>query len=172
MKKLFSMLLSCAVGSLVLLSAQYSVAASDSPQAYPLAPAFSGETLRGKPLKFTPRNSSSINSDQPTLLVFWASWCGVCMTEVPALKTAFAERADQLQIIGINLDKTPSKGLAVVQERQLPYPSVKDGDLLIADQYEVSGTPTLYVIGASGNILYRANRLHKALAFIDNMEPR
>ncbi len=129
--------------------------------ANPQAPTFSGETLRGD------RLSLSHTDNKPTLLVFWASWCGVCMSEVPALKNAYSERSERLNIIGINLDKTPEKGLRIVQERDLPYPSVKDGNLIIADQYDVHGTPTLYVISPSGELLQQTNRLNKALDYLD-----
>tara|TARA_Y100001949_G_scaffold11809_1_gene8818 strand:+ start:1277 stop:1774 length:498 start_codon:yes stop_codon:yes gene_type:complete len=138
----------------------------NSANSAPAAPAFSGETLRGEALDFKP----GATDGKPTLLVFWASWCRICMVEVPRLKEVHAERSGTLNILGINLDKTPANGLQVVQERQLPYPSIKDGDLLIADQYDVHGTPTLYVISASGEVVYQTNRLHRAIKFLDGQE--
>jgi len=142
------------------------ILSANAAQATPVAPVFSGETLRGEALDFKP----GATHGKPTLLVFWASWCRICMAEVPRLKELHAERSDSLNILGINLDKTPANGLNVVQERQLPYPSIKDGDLRIADQYDVHGTPTLYVISASGEVLYQSNRLHRAIKFLDSQK--
>jgi peroxiredoxin len=130
------------------------------------APSFSGTTLKGESLSF---NGAEVG--KPTLVVFWASWCSICMREIPALKAEWQSRQGQLNILAVNLDRTPAKGLAVVEKRQLPYPSVKDGDLAIADQFGVRGTPALFVIGPDGEVLHKTNRLKNALAYLDNTLP-
>lgn len=130
------------------------------------APEFSGTSLKGESVTF---NAAEVG--KPTLMVFWASWCSICMKEIPALKAEWQARHNQLHILGINLDRTPEKGLEVVEKRQLPYPSLKDGELTIADQFGVRGTPTLFVIGANGEVLHKTNRLRKALKYLDTKMP-
>ncbi len=118
------------------------------------APEFSGTSLVGTAIRYQP--------GAPTLLVFWASWCPTCMKELPDMIT-LANSNPWLTVVGVNLDRTAANGLAVVKQRGIPYASVKDGELTIADQYQVRGTPTLVVINASGNIIQITHHLNDEL---------
>ncbi|WP_221797461.1 TlpA family protein disulfide reductase [Oceanobacter mangrovi] len=140
----------------VVILLQAHSAAADSQQFH-----FAGQSLSEQPMVF------QADASKPTLVLFWASWCAICMSEVPDIKQAFEQRSDQLNFVGVNLDRTVANGLQVQQQRGLPYDSVQDGELTIADAYGVRGTPTLFVVSKTGELLYRTNRLHKALDWLD-----
>ncbi|MEK9712974.1 MAG: TlpA disulfide reductase family protein [Thalassolituus sp.] len=93
----------------------------------------------------------------PTVLIFWASWCGYCMKEIPHLK-ALKEEFPQLRWIGVNVNKESADGLLVEQNKQLSWPSIADPDLKIADEFGIRGTPGLVVISTEGEILFKGRR--------------
>lgn len=119
---------------------------------------FSANDLEGTPLNFDPANQT-----KPTLLIFWASWCQRCVAEMPQLKALHQQLDKDVTFIGVNLNRQSDDGLRVQQQQQLPYSSVADPDLALADQYKVKGTPTLILINNDGNEILRSHHLRGAI---------
>lgn len=92
---------------------------------------------------------------QPTLFVFWASWCESCRRESPSL-VALNARPD-LDVIGINIDLDRTDATAAVGQLELTYPSIYDPDLAVWDSFSVSATPTLVLVDADGVMVKRTN---------------
>ena len=46
-----------------------------------------------------------INSDKPTLVDFWAEWCGPCRTLGPILEEVATELGDKVNIVKCNVDE-------------------------------------------------------------------
>ena len=144
--------------SVTLLSSLLFFTLFNTVTAIEIAPGFSGKTLSGSTINFPNQHS-----EKATLLVFWASWCVYCVAEMPKLKTLNTRFSSTLQILGVNVNKHVEDGLKTVQQYKLPYPSLADPDLRIADQFNVRGTPVLIVIDKQGRMVKRSHRLDKSL---------
>ena len=62
-----------------------------------------------------------INSDRPTLVDFYATWCGPCQMMTPILEQVGANLRDRLQVVKIDTDKYPN----------------------LASKYQIEALPTL-----------------------------
>ncbi|MDX1735720.1 MAG: TlpA disulfide reductase family protein [Halioglobus sp.] len=122
-----------------------------------------GTLLDGERVEIALSQPASAGPSARSLLIFWASWCPTCMREIPQLK-ALQERYDpRVRFIGVNVNKTVQDGLDVHLEQALPYPSLADPDLAIADRFGVQGTPTLVLLDAQGREVMRTHRLSEQL---------
>ncbi len=97
------------------------------------------------------------------LLVFWASWCGPCMGDVPHEKELHASFAGRpFVIVGVNADKTLEAAKNAVNENTIPWRSFWNGDKdtkgSIVDDWNVQGWPTVYVLDHMGKIRFKQLR--------------
>ena len=90
----------------------------------------------------------------PTLVNFYASWCGPCIQEAPAL---MALKAEGVRIIGVAYKDKPAAARAVLGRLGNPYAvTLTDPDGAAGIDFGVTGVPETYAIDARGTI--RAKR--------------
>jgi cytochrome c biogenesis protein CcmG/thiol:disulfide interchange protein DsbE len=53
---------------------------------------------------------------------FWATWCGPCAAEIPALVELQEQYKDDLVILGLSVDDTAEKLLPYAAEFKMNYP--------------------------------------------------
>jgi thioredoxin 1 len=63
--------------------------------------------------------SDIIKSNTPTLVDFYATWCGPCKTMSPILEDFKSKLGDKVKVIKIDVDKNP-KAAAAYQVRGVP----------------------------------------------------
>jgi thiol-disulfide isomerase/thioredoxin len=97
---------------------------AETPQAEPaegareLAERLPEFTLEG--LDGAPRSITSWPG-KPLLINFWATWCAPCLREIPMLKEFQAARPEELQIVGIAVDRREPV-LTFAERMQFNYP--------------------------------------------------
>ncbi len=86
---------------------------------------------------------------------FWASWCGPCLSAVPALETIRGEFPEsKFQILAVNLDKKASKARKFLKKKNVGYPSVSDPRGRTPGQFGLETMPTSYLIDPDGIVRY------------------
>ncbi len=128
------------------------------------APEIEGEDLDGTRLKLSDYRGKVI------LLVFWASWCGPCMSAVPQEKALVEHfKGRPFVLIGVNGDTSKTAAAKAVAENQIPWRSFWDCEAgpggPIAMAWNVRGWPTIYVLDQQGVIRQKniGNRLDDSL---------
>jgi thiol-disulfide isomerase/thioredoxin len=111
------------------------------------APDFELRTLEGRLTRLSEFRG------RPLLVNFWASWCGPCRTEMPAIVTAFEEhRAAGLAVLAVNLrDQERDRDVRrFVAEFQLPFPVLLDARGAVRRRYRLRAVPTTVFIDSTG----------------------
>ncbi|MCK4504260.1 MAG: TlpA family protein disulfide reductase [Candidatus Aegiribacteria sp.] len=84
---------------------------------------------------------------------FWATWCGPCKVVMPEIQSLHEKYADQpVMIYGVNVWES-GDAAAFMLENAYTYGLLLESDA-VAEEYKVSGIPTLYVIDQEGNIAF------------------
>ncbi|MED4602790.1 TlpA disulfide reductase family protein [Paenibacillus validus] len=93
--------------------------------------------------------------DKPLLINFWASWCGPCHEEVPALKHVYKRYKDHFDLYAVNVTKGDSiKDVnAFVQGHDLPFPVLLDTSGEAANDFRILFVPTSFLVDKHGRLV-------------------
>lgn len=88
---------------------------------------------------------------KPVILSFWASWCGPCRHEMPAL-VQYQDDHPDVHVITINVDRDTADARRFLQSVQSDLPVGLDNDAAVASQYLVTSMPQSVVIDRNGTV--------------------
>ena len=84
---------------------------------------------------------------------FWATWCGPCRRELPAMQRLANEFQDQgLVILAIDFQESSGVALDFWEELELELPMLLDSDGAVYEQYRLFGLPDHFFIDRDGVI--------------------
>lgn len=112
------------------------------------APTQLGKDKHGDPVDLTAYRGKVV------VVTFWASWCGYCRQELPALNDLQHQAGDQwLKIIAVNVEDSMRAYRPMLRQMH-DYELVlsRDADGTIAKGYGVKAYPNLWMIDPQGHV--------------------
>lgn len=116
------------------------------------APPFSVSSLDGEALKLSDLKGKY------TVLQFWATWCGPCRAELPALKEIWKKYGDRkdFAMVGLSLDDDAEAHTAFLKKEALDWQQARLGawnETKLPETYGFQGIPALYLVNPEGKLV-------------------
>jgi peroxiredoxin len=93
---------------------------------------------------------------QVVLLNFWATWCGPCEAEMPAIQDRYETFKDSgLTVLAVNLAEPEADVRAFVERLGLTFTILLDPSETVFDLYRVRGYPTTFLVDRAGTISHQ-----------------
>ena len=97
--------------------------------------------------------SEALKDHEAVLINFWATWCGPCRNEFPAINKVYEEYKDRVAFIA--LSKEPKDTNEIIasfrQENGLTLPMGRDEDHKLYDYVETNNVPVTVIVDRFGN---------------------
>ena len=94
---------------------------------------------------------------KPTIVNFWASWCGPCQMEMPDFDEKYQELGSEVNFLMVNMtdgsQETLETAKAFLTEAGYSFPVYFDTDMDAAMTYGVNSLPSTYFIDAEGHAI-------------------
>jgi thiol-disulfide isomerase/thioredoxin len=114
------------------------------------APTLPRETLGGGHATLASLLASA--HGKPALVVFWASWCGPCAQEAPALERFSQTAVGRGRIVGVDWSDARSGAVKFLRHYAWTFPNLRDAEGLVGNSYGLADLPTTFVIDPDGRI--------------------
>ncbi|KAA3647261.1 MAG: hypothetical protein DWQ07_07095 [Chloroflexi bacterium] len=109
-----------------------------------LAPDFELENIEGELVSLSDYRGKAV------LINFWATWCGPCRIEMPAIQSRFEAHSDEFVVLAVDNNEPQEAVAAFFDELQLTFPGLLDPGGEIQELYRVRGYPSSYFVDQNG----------------------
>jgi cytochrome c biogenesis protein CcmG, thiol:disulfide interchange protein DsbE len=89
---------------------------------------------------------------RPSLVLFWASWCGPCEREAAAVERFSQSAAGHGRIVGVDWSDARSGAQSFIRRFGWTFPTVRDADGAVGNAYGLTGLPTTFVLDGGARI--------------------
>lgn len=111
-------------------------------------------------------------------LNFWATWCGFCREEMPAMEKLWQKYMDEdFVILAVDVGEGKETVRSFVEENGYTFPVLLDFSREVASTYGIRGYPTTYLIDPKGMLVGTAIGMRDwagkdALELIEHLLPK
>ncbi|PKN37855.1 MAG: hypothetical protein CVU62_09040 [Deltaproteobacteria bacterium HGW-Deltaproteobacteria-2] len=117
------------------------------------APDFSLYDIQGKMFKLSSQKGN------PVVMFFGTTWCPACRSEMPYYKALYEKYARHgLKFLYIDINESTKRVARFAKENSFPYLVLLDSDGSVANNYNITGVPTLILVNKQGNIIGVSHR--------------
>ncbi|KQC06076.1 MAG: hypothetical protein APR62_08485 [Smithella sp. SDB] len=117
------------------------------------APNFSLYDINGKMFKLSSQKGN------PVVMFFGTTWCQACRGEMPYYKALYEKYAKLgLKFLYIDINESTKRVARFAKENSFPYIVLLDSDGSVANNYNITGVPTLFLIDKQSNIIGISHR--------------
>jgi cytochrome c biogenesis protein CcmG, thiol:disulfide interchange protein DsbE len=109
-----------------------------------VAPDFALQALDGSTFRLSEQRG------KPVVLNFWATWCGPCQNELPAIQKAAEHFGDDVVFAGVDQGEKSEVVQSFADKLGLTFTIPMDTDGTIGYNYGVQGLPTTFFIDRNG----------------------
>ena len=117
---------------------------STSPAIGSPAPDFELTNLAGARIRLSELRGTVV------LINFWATWCGPCRLEMPAIQERYERYHPELAVLAVDFDEPAGEVQKFVDELGLTFEVLLDPGAKVQDLYRVRGYPTTYLLDTEG----------------------
>lgn len=107
------------------------------------APALAAQSVRG--------NALALADDRPTMVHFWATWCGVCKAMDHNIDALTGSEGYRLITVATN-SGTDAEVASFLERGGHSFDAISDPEGAIARRWGVQSFPTTFIVDADGNI--------------------
>lgn len=102
--------------------------------------------------------------NQKLIIVFWATWCGPCKVELNRLNQMMTEGLIKSnQLIAVSIQESPETVNIFLEKNPFKFTIALDETGLVAEKYNVQGTPTIVFLDEAGNVNWLTTGLSPTL---------
>lgn len=131
-----------------------------APVAGDAAPAFEGADIEGHRVSLTQMRG------KPVWLVFMATWCTGCRTEMPDVQAAVAAHGDDIQLVVVYVGESLPTVRSYSERVGNDFTQVADQDQAVSASYGIMGVPSHFFVDADGVV----QQVHVGLLGPDQMD--
>lgn len=110
------------------------------------------ETLAGQTVDL----SAYLGKQQPTVIEFWATWCGNCKQLEPAMRAAHAKYGKSVRFVtvAVSVNQSVQRVKAWQAANKMPGELFYDRKGTVSGAYDVPATSYVVVADKSGKVVY------------------
>ena len=122
-------------------------------------------------------NNSSVNlksvcsKNKYTILVFWASHCKHCMTELPSLVSWYnTNKSKGVEVVAVALDSNKDKWSSTINNKGFDWINVNQFKVYkspVCKDYKVKKTPSVFILDKSMKIVSKPKDTKNAISFLN-----
>ena len=112
------------------------------------APAFHLSDLQGRPVRLEDYRGRVV------LLNFWATWCGPCRDEFPAMERLSKDLGTRgLTVLALNYEEDSAAVSGFVRSYRVTFPVLLDREGRTGERYRVVGLPASFFVDRQGSLV-------------------